>query len=53
MRAVVMEARGGPEVLKPMEMPTPEPGPKEVRIRVRAAGPQPPGHLGAQGGGEP
>ncbi|MEJ5337359.1 MAG: zinc-binding dehydrogenase [Thermus sp.] len=37
MRAVVMEARGGPEVLKPTEMPTPEPGPKEVRIRVRAA----------------
>jgi len=37
MRAVAMEARGGPEVLKPTEMPTPEPGPKEVRIRVRAA----------------
>ncbi|ULR40286.1 zinc-binding dehydrogenase [Thermus sp. NEB1569] len=37
MKAVVMEARGGPEVLKVAEMPTPEPGPKEVRIRVRAA----------------
>jgi len=37
MKAVVMEARGGPEVLKAMEVPTPEPGPKEVRIRVRAA----------------
>jgi len=37
MKAVVMETRGGPEVLKPTEMPTPEPGPKEVRIRVKAA----------------
>ncbi len=37
MKAVVMEARGGPEVLKPAEVPTPEPGPKEVRIRVKAA----------------
>ncbi|WP_234553916.1 zinc-binding dehydrogenase [Thermus caliditerrae] len=37
MKAVVMEARGGPEVLKAMEVPTPEPGPKEVRIRVKAA----------------
>ncbi|UZX15406.1 zinc-binding dehydrogenase [Thermus sp. PS18] len=37
MKAVVMEARGGPEVLKVAEVPTPEPGPKEVRIRVEAA----------------
>ncbi|WP_135256757.1 zinc-binding dehydrogenase [Thermus caldilimi] len=37
MKAVVMEARGGPEVLKVTEVPTPEPGPKEVRIRVKAA----------------
>ena len=37
MKAVVMEARGGPEVLKVAEVPTPEPGPKEVRIRVKAA----------------
>jgi len=37
MKAVVMEARGGPEVLKLAEVPTPEPGPKEVRIRVKAA----------------
>ncbi|RTI05389.1 alcohol dehydrogenase [Thermus scotoductus] len=37
MNAVVMEARGGPEVLKVAEVPTPEPGPKEVRIRVKAA----------------
>ncbi|GAB5603840.1 zinc-binding dehydrogenase [Thermus sp. FJN-A] len=37
MRAVVMEARGGPEVLRIAEVPTPEPGPKEVRLRVKAA----------------
>jgi len=37
MKAVVMEARGGPEVLKVAEVPTPEPGPREVRIRVKAA----------------
>lgn len=37
MRAILMEARGGPEVLKPGEVPTPEPGPKEVRLRVKAA----------------
>ncbi|GAA6748691.1 zinc-binding dehydrogenase [Thermus brockianus] len=37
MKAVVMEARGGPEVLKVAEVPTPEPGPKEVRLRVKAA----------------
>lgn len=37
MKAVVMEARGGPEVLRLTEVPTPEPGPKEVRIRVKAA----------------
>ncbi len=32
-----MEARGGPEVLKPGEIPTPSPGPKEVLVRLRAA----------------
>lgn len=37
MRAILMEARGGPEVLKPGEVPAPEPGPKEVRLRVKAA----------------
>uniref|UniRef100_A0A7C2C234 Alcohol dehydrogenase n=1 Tax=Thermus islandicus TaxID=540988 RepID=A0A7C2C234_9DEIN len=37
MKAVVMEARGGPEVLRPTEVPAPEPGPKEVRLRVKAA----------------
>ncbi|WP_018461273.1 zinc-binding dehydrogenase [Thermus oshimai] len=38
MRAVVMEARGGPEVLKLKEVETPTPGPKEVLLRVKAAG---------------
>lgn len=36
MHAVVMSARGGPEVLRPAELPDPEPGPGEVRVRVRA-----------------
>ncbi|TBH20202.1 zinc-binding dehydrogenase [Thermus thermamylovorans] len=37
MRAVLMEARGGPEVLRLTTVPLPEPGPKEVRLRVKAA----------------
>ena len=36
MRAIVIEAPGGPEVLKWQEVPTPEPGRGEVRVRVRA-----------------
>jgi NADPH2:quinone reductase len=36
MRAIVIEAPGGPEVLKWLEAPTPEPGRGEVRVRVRA-----------------
>ncbi|MGZ3429028.1 MAG: alcohol dehydrogenase catalytic domain-containing protein, partial [Polyangia bacterium] len=36
MRAIVIEAPGGPEVLKWIEVPTPEPGRGEVRVRVRA-----------------
>jgi NADPH:quinone reductase len=36
MRAIVIEAPGGPEVLKWLEVPTPEPGRGEVRVRVRA-----------------
>ena len=31
-----MNARGGPEVLRPAELPDPAPGPGEVRVRVRA-----------------
>ncbi|GGN06312.1 alcohol dehydrogenase [Thermus composti] len=37
MKAVVMEARGGPEVLRYGDFPTPEPGPMEVRVRIKAA----------------
>lgn len=36
MRAIVIDAPGGPEVLKWREVPTPEPGRGEVRVRVRA-----------------
>lgn len=38
MRAVVASEPGGPEVLKIVEVPTPEPGPGEVLIAVTAAG---------------
>jgi len=37
MRAVVMRARGGPDVLEVADLPVPEPGPKEVRVRLKAA----------------
>ncbi|MCY0988023.1 NADP-dependent oxidoreductase [Nannocystis sp. ILAH1] len=37
MRTVVIEAFGGPEVLKLVERPQPQPGKGEVRIRVHAA----------------
>ncbi len=37
MRAILMEARGGPEVLKLKEVATPTPGPKEVLVRLKAA----------------
>lgn len=36
MRAWVIQAHGGPDVFKPIDLPTPEPGPGEVRIRVAA-----------------
>ncbi|ROT29277.1 NADP-dependent oxidoreductase [Micromonospora sp. HM5-17] len=41
MRAAGFTEPGGPEVLRLLELPTPEAGPGEVRIRVRAAGVQP------------
>lgn len=37
MRAVVIEAHGGPQALLLQERPDPEPGPGEVRVRLRAA----------------
>ncbi|PYS60018.1 MAG: alcohol dehydrogenase [Acidobacteria bacterium] len=38
MRAYVIERAGGPEVLKLLDLPSPEPKADEVRIRVRAFG---------------
>src|SRR3954452_8658432 len=38
MRAIQIEEFGGPEVLKLVELPTPEPKPGEVLIRVSRAG---------------
>lgn len=38
MRAIQMTEFGGPEVMKLVELPTPEPGPDEVLIRVARAG---------------
>jgi NADPH2:quinone reductase len=38
VRAIQMTEFGGPEVLKLVELPTPEPGPEEVLIRVARVG---------------
>jgi NADPH:quinone reductase-like Zn-dependent oxidoreductase len=38
MKAIVMRAQGGPEVLVMEEWPTPVPGPEEALIEVRAVG---------------
>ncbi len=38
MIAIAITRPGGPEVLQPIEVPTPVPGPREVLIRVAAAG---------------
>jgi NADPH2:quinone reductase len=38
MRAIQITEFGGPEVLEPVELPTPEPGPEEVLIEVSRAG---------------
>ncbi len=38
MQAVMLPKKGGPEVLKTVELPLPEPGPGEVRVKVRATG---------------
>src|SRR5688572_18481414 len=37
MRAAMVTALGGPEVLELVELPDPAPGPGEVLVRVRAA----------------
>ncbi|GAA3111196.1 NADP-dependent oxidoreductase [Streptosporangium carneum] len=41
MKAAAFSEFGGPEVLKAMDLPTPEAGEGQVRVRVRAAGVQP------------
>ncbi|WP_163508690.1 quinone oxidoreductase family protein [Fodinicola acaciae] len=38
MRAIVMREPGGPEVLRPAEVPTPTPGDGEVLVRTEAIG---------------
>src|SRR5271168_3065771 len=38
MKAIVITGKGGPEVLKICEVPTPEPRADQVRVRVRACG---------------
>jgi NADPH:quinone reductase-like Zn-dependent oxidoreductase len=41
MRAIVQHSFGGPEVLRPEEVPAPEPIATEVQVRVHAAGVNP------------
>ena len=36
MQAIVLREHGGPEVLRPEQLPIPEPGPGQVRVRIRA-----------------
>ncbi|MFZ2020797.1 MAG: quinone oxidoreductase [Terracidiphilus sp.] len=38
MKAIQIEATGGPEVLQLVELPIPEPGPGQVLVRIEAAG---------------
>jgi NADPH2:quinone reductase len=38
MRAIVVEQRGGPDVLQPGEWPAPPPGPGQLLVNVAAAG---------------
>lgn len=49
MRAIAIRAPGGPEVLVPVDLPTPAPGPGEVLIRVAAAGVNRPDVMQRQG----
>ena len=37
MRAIVIQQRGGPEVLRPADLPDPSPAPGEVVVELRAA----------------
>jgi len=51
VRAIQLARFGGPEVLEPVDLPTPEPIPTEVRVRVQAAGVNPVDWKTRQGGG--
>ncbi len=41
MKAISVEAFGGPEVMKLVELPRPQPGPGEVLVRIHAVGVNP------------
>jgi NADPH2:quinone reductase len=49
MKAVVIEGKGGPEVLQLRDVPLPQPGEREVLIKVAAAGVNRPDVLQRQG----
>lgn len=49
MTAVEIAEPGGPEVLRPVEVPVPQPGPGEVLVKVAAAGVNRPDALQRQG----
>lgn len=49
MTAVIIDGKGGPEVLKPAQVPTPQPGEGQVAIRVAAAGVNRPDVMQRQG----
>jgi putative PIG3 family NAD(P)H quinone oxidoreductase len=49
MTAIEIASPGGPEVLRPVQRPTPEPGPREILIAVAAAGVNRPDILQRQG----
>src|SRR5919107_753311 len=51
MRAVVLEAHGGPEQLRLVERPDPAPGPGEARVRVAAVAVKRPDLWGREGVG--
>ena len=38
MRAIVIDGKGGPEVLKLADVPVPAPGPGQILVQVAAAG---------------
>ena len=49
MTAIAITSPGGPEVLRPVELPVPVPRPGEILVRVKAAGVNRPDVLQRQG----